>query len=103
MRKSASEIIRNLEGRIARLESRSASRSDEELTAVIETLEGIMINVNYLDRVFDDWAMKMSVRTEPLPSSYRPGDIEKAISTCDDLLEMKDAIQETHRLLLKLR
>ncbi len=101
MRKSASEIIRNLEQRIARLENRSASSSD--LSSLVEIIETLDSNIIKLERSFDDWSTDASVSGRSLPPSFRAGDMEKVFDTLDDLIEMKDRLSEAHRLLLKLK
>lgn len=95
MKKTSTETIRDLE-------NRSAS-SSSDLNNIIKAIEEIDSSILKLERSFDDWAVNPRLRTKTLPSSFRAGDIEKVFNTLDDLIEMKDALAETHRLLLKLK
>ena len=88
--------------RVAQLENRSGS-SSSDLDNMIKAIEGIDSNILKLQRSFDDWAVDPRLRKRSLPSSFRAGDIEKVFNTLDDLIEMKDALAEAHRLLLKLK
>jgi len=101
MRRSASEMISDLETRIAKLENRSASSSD--LASLIASVETLDSNIIKLERSFDGWTADASVSGRELPSSFRAGDIEKIYDTLDDLIEMKDRLSEAHRLLLKIK